>query len=138
MKKISGRAGAVLALVTMGLLPHTAAAAAKYDGSTPLLCVPIIINECGPDGTCRHVTADSVNLPQFVKVDVKSHKMHSEETGRASTVGSVEHANGDMILHGGQDGRGWTMTISEETGKMLATITADGAGFVVFGACTPQ
>jgi hypothetical protein len=28
--------------------------------------------------------------------------------------------NGDLILHAGREGRGWTMTMSEETGKMLA------------------
>jgi hypothetical protein len=135
---IRGRVGAVLAAVTIFVAPQEVAAAGKFNGSTLLLCVPTIVNECGPDGSCRRVTADAVNLPQFLKVDVKSLTMRSDETGRTSPLGSVEHVNGDMILHGGKDGRGWTMTISEETGKMLATITADGAGFVVFGACTSQ
>jgi len=138
MMKILGRVGATVAMVAICATPHGVAAAGKYDGATPLLCVPVTVNECGPDGSCRRVTADVVNLPLFLKVDVKSLKMYAEETGRTSPLGSVEHVNGDMILHGGKDGRGWTMTISEETGKMLATITADGAGFVVFGACSLQ
>jgi hypothetical protein len=138
MTDMSRRVGAAFAVVTICLAPYGAGAAGKYDGSTPLLCVPVTVNECGPEGACRRVTADAVNLPQFVKVDVKSLKIHAVETGLASSVGSVEHVNGDMILHGGQDGRGWTMTISEETGRMLTAITADGAGFVVFGACTLQ
>jgi hypothetical protein len=40
-------------------------------------------------------------------------------------------------MHGGQNGRGWTILISEETGKLSATISDEGVGFVVFGACTP-
>ena len=28
------------------------------------------------------------------------------------------------------------MLIDEETGRLSATVTADGEGFVVFGACT--
>ena len=51
-------------------------------------------------------------------------------------VRNIEHLSGNLIIHGGQDGRGWTLTISEQTGKMSATISADGEGFVVFGACT--
>jgi hypothetical protein len=124
--------------VALGAWPGGAAAAGAYDGSTPLLCVPITINECGPDGECKRVTADSVNLPQFLKVDVKAQKVHSEETQRVSPFERVQHLNGRMIIQGGQDGRGWTMTISEETGRMSATISSDGEGFVVFGVCTQQ
>ena len=134
--KILGPVGVVLAAVAICVAPYRAAAAGKYDGSAPLLCVPITVTECGADGECKRVTADSVNLPQFLKVDIKAQKVHSQETGRASPFRNVEHLNGKMILQGGQDGRGWTMTISEETGKMSATISSDGEGFVVFGACT--
>jgi hypothetical protein len=77
-----------------------------------------------------------LNLPQFLKVDVKAQKGHSEETGRVSPFERVEHLNGRMIVQGGQDGRGWTMTISEETGTMSATISSDGDGFVAFSVCT--
>jgi hypothetical protein len=35
------------------------------------------------------------------------------------------------------NGRGWTLVISEESGKMSATISDDQVGFVLFGACTP-
>lgn len=31
---------------------------------------------------------------------------------------------------------GWTLTIVEETGKMSSTVSADGEGFISFGACT--
>src|SRR5215470_954469 len=133
-----GAALAILAALVLHAAPRDAAAAGAYDGSRPMLCVPITINECRSSGECRRVTADSINLPQFLKVDVTAQKVHSEETSRASPIRNVEHLNGRLIVQGGQDGRGWTLAISEQTGKMSATISSDGEGFVVFGACTPQ
>jgi hypothetical protein len=41
-----------------------------------------------------------------------------------------------MILQGIEDGRGWSIIISEDTGKMTATASQDDVGFVIFGACT--
>src|SRR5262245_29699838 len=128
--------GMLLAAVLVGIAPSGARAAGKFDGSVPLLCAPTAISECGPDGECKRVTAESVNLPQFFKVDVKAQKVHSEETGRISPFRTIEHLSGNLILQGGQDGRGWTMTVSEQTGRMSAAISSHEVGFVVFGACT--
>src|SRR5262245_15587189 len=128
---------AVLIAATLCTAPLAAAAAGKYDGSVPLLCVPTIVSECRPDGECKRVTADGVNLPPLFKVDVKGQKVHSEETGRASPFGIVERMNGNVVLLGSQAGRGWTMTISEDTGKMSAAISTGGEGWVLFGSCAP-
>ena len=43
-------------------------AAAPYDGSVPLLCAALTIQECGNDsGECHPRRAKEVNLPPFVK-----------------------------------------------------------------------
>jgi len=132
----------IIAVLSCCAAPRAARAAARYDGSSPFLCVPIVVFECGddgPDAECKRRTAASVNLPQFLNVDTKAMKVHTGAGGRESPVRNIEHLNGNLIIQGGQDGRGWTMTVSEETGKMSATISSDGEGFVVFGACTmPQ
>lgn len=134
--KISGRVGAVLAGVGLCVAPYAAAAAGKYDGSAPLLCAVTDVHECAADAGCKRVTADSVNLPQFLRVDVKAGKVHSEAAGRASPFKTVQHLDGALLLQGSENERGWTMMISETTGKMSATIAAAEEGFVVFGACT--
>ena len=131
------------ALSVMLLFPVmlSAQSTPKYDGSVPLLCVPTIVMECladGPEGECKRRTPASVNLPQFINVDLKAMKVHSDAGARHSPIRNVEHLNGSLIIQGGQEGRGWTLTIAEETGRMSATISADGEGFVVFGACTPS
>ena len=127
--------GIVAATVSLWIAPSGAPAAGKFDGSTPLLCVPTLVSECRVEGDCRRVTPESVNLPPFFKVDVKGQKVHSEETGRASPFTTVERLGGNMILQGAQAGRGWAMTISEETGKMTVAISSGGEGWIVFGTC---
>ena len=47
-------------------------------------------------------------------------------------IKSIEHIDGKMIMQGSENGRGWTIVISEKTGKMSATISDDQVGFVVF------
>lgn len=114
-------------------------AAASFDGSIPLLCASIEAIECAPGGDCHRGMADSVNIPQFLNIDFKAKTISaSEEDGRKARIKNFERINGRLILQGVQAGRGWTVVISEETGKMSAAASDDQAGFVVFGACTPR
>jgi hypothetical protein len=135
--KILGRVGMmILAAAGIALAPQRVEATGKFDGSVPMLCVPTVVTECGADGDCRRGTAPSVNLPEFLKVDLKAMKVYAEDTGRESPIRNLEHLNGILIIQGGQNGRGWTMTITEETGRMSSTISTEGEGFIIFGACT--
>jgi hypothetical protein len=128
--------GLVLAAVGICLGAGSAEAAGKYDGSVPLHCVPTAVTECGAEGECRQGKPESINLPHVLRVDVKALKVHSEDTGRESPIKTVERLDGKMVLQGTQGERGWTLMVSEKTGKMSGTITADGEGFIVFGVCT--
>ena len=115
-----------------------AAAKAMYDGSVPLLCAPIEIIECGVEGDCLSSTAEIANIPQFIKINFEKKVLSAaDEIGREAPIKNLEHNEGTMIMHGGQSGRGWTMVISEETGKMSATVSEAQVGFIIFGACTP-
>jgi hypothetical protein len=134
--KILAQVGMVLAAAGLCLVPGPAGAAGKHDGSAPLLCVAIAVTECGAEGECKRGTPESVNLPQFMRVDVKAMTIRSEEKKRESPIKTVDRMNGKLILQGTQGERGWTTLIDEDTGRMSATVTAEGEGFVVFGACT--
>jgi len=134
-------AGLVLAIATAAvcLTPGDAVAAGKYDGSTRMLCVPTIVVECaaeGPEADCHRRTPAAVDLPQFLDVDVKAMMIQAEGGGRKSPVRTVDHLNDTLIIQGGQDGRGWTLAISEQTGRMSGAVSAHSEGFVIFGACT--
>jgi hypothetical protein len=111
----------------------------KFDGSVPLLCVPIEITECDEGGRCYQGTAEDVNLPQFIRVNLKDKVLSGigDSADRTTLINFLERENGKIVLHGGQKGRGWTALISEETGKLVATIADEGTAFIIFGACTP-
>jgi hypothetical protein len=134
--KILDRVGMIVAAAGIGLAPHGVGAAARFDGSVPMLCASTVVMECGAEGECRRGTPASVNLPEFLKVDVAAKRVYAEGTGRESPIRNLEHLDGVLVLQGGQNGRAWSMTITEATGKMSSTISTEGEGFVIFGACT--
>jgi hypothetical protein len=127
---------ALWSVLIIGLMPAVLVAA-PADGSTPLLCAVITVTECMPTGECQRETAESVNIPQFIRVDVAQKTLHAaDDTNRTTAIKSREHLDGRLILQGGEGGRGWSMVIAEATGKMSATVVEDEVGFVIFGACT--
>ena len=120
------------------LISFRTVAAAALDGSSPLLCVPIEVLDCEAYNGCIETTVEDVNIPQFIRVDFgKKTASGTLEDGTLRTVEieRMERENGMMVLQGGQEGRGWSATIGEETGKMTLTASGDRFGFIIFGAC---
>ena len=106
-------------------------------GSGPLVCAVVTAIECGPEGECQRRTVESMNVPQFIKVDPGQKSVAAvDETGRSAPVQSVERADGRLILHGGQGSRGWSATIAEATGRLSVAVVDEDVSFVLFGACT--
>ena len=134
--KISRMIGVLLWVVGICLASHQAAAAGKADGSVPLVCVPLAVTECGADDECQRGTAASINLPQFLQVDVKAMTIRAVEEGWQSPIGSLARVNGKLILQGVQGTHGWTLIIAEDTGQMSATIAGAMEGYIIFGSCT--
>jgi hypothetical protein len=123
----------------VGLAPY-AVLAGTYDGSVPLLCAVLQVIECEAGTECQQGSAESVNLPPFVKVDVPRKMLSTTEAAaeqRTSPIRHVEQLDGQLILQGGEGQRAWSLIIADSTGKLTATITDDQIGFVIFGAYTP-
>jgi hypothetical protein len=115
-------------------------AAAAYDGSAPLLCAVIEVFDCQVGGECQRGTAESVNLPQFLKLNFAEKTLSTPEEGekqRVTLIKNFERVDGNMIPQGVEGSRAWSMVIARETGKISATVSDDQVGFVVFGACIP-
>ena len=120
------------------LISFRTVAVAALDGSSALLCVPIEVLDCEAYNGCIETTVEDVNIPQFIRVDFgKKTASGTLEDGTLRTVEieRMERENGMMVLQGGQEGRGWSATIGEETGKMTLTASGDRFGFIIFGAC---
>ena len=124
---------ALLALAMQGAAPASAA----YDGSTPLLCAVNTVMECDGTGQCqRHAVSGQSQFPSFLRVNVPQKVITAASDGRKTEIKAVSRLDGKLILHGGENGRGWAATIAEDTGRMSAGVVADEFTFALFGACT--
>ena len=123
------------ALALIGVLPMETSAA--VDGARPLLCAIDTIMECDGTGTCqRHTAFEHPDFPPFLRVHVDQRLItDGQNSGRKTQITSVAHLDGRLILHGGENGRGWSATIAENTGRMSAGVVGEDFTFALFGAC---
>lgn len=138
--KTSITAFAALATGLAALVGSTAApgaASAALDGSVPLLCAISTIMECDGTGQCqRHAPTERPDFPSFLRVNLGQRLItDGENSGRKTPITASAHLDGRLILHGGENGRGWSATIAEDTGRMSAGVVADDFTFALFGAC---
>jgi hypothetical protein len=130
---------AICLALGLGLVPY-ARAAASFDGSVPLICALIEVMDCEPGADCQRGAPESVNLPQFIKLNFTEKTLSTTEAAQkieTTPIKNIEQFDSRLILQGVEGGRAWSMIIAKETGKMSATVADDQVGFVVFGACTP-
>ena len=123
----------------LGLVP-SAPAATPFDGSVPLICALIEVMDCAPGADCQRGAPESVNLPQFVKLNFSEKTLSTTEAAQkqeATPIKHLEQFDSRLILQGVEGGRAWSLIIAKDTGKMSATVSDDQVGFVIFGACTP-
>jgi len=123
-----------LALIIGAPIPAQAA----LDGSTPMLCAVSAVMECDATGKCVRITPEvHPDFPSFLRVNVPQKVIiEGGPGGRKSEIKAVTRIDGRLILHGGENGRGWTATVAEDTGLMTAGIVTDTFAFNIFGACT--
>ena len=127
---------------------HTLAFAGDFDGSKELMCACVRVIECGPDGKCAEVSAEDIRIPGFLNINFEQKTISAPQWGENQTpspIENLERIDGKLVLQGAEDGYrevrdgvGWSMAISEETGKMVLTESGDQVAFIVFGACIPR
>ena len=147
MKKLNVYFWITVAALSVYSLP-VSVRAASFDGSENLLCAPQIVIECGPDGKCEQAMAASVNLPNFFLIDFSSKQLSAvtqSENKRTSTIKSTEFLDGKLFLQGAddgienvRDGLAWSLSISQDTGRLVFSASGENEAFVIFGACTPR
>jgi len=121
------------------------AVSAGFDGSSVFTCASIDVMECLPGQGCNEVRADAVDIPRFIRVDVKNKQLTTGTAAdpRKTAIERMEQVEGKLMLQGAEDGRegqrdgvAWSMAVSADNGDMVLTASGDGVAFVVFGACT--
>ncbi len=131
----------ILLSLGLGLAASSLAAAADFDGSRDLLCVPTDAVQCEGAGDCDRVAVEEVNIPRFVNVEFKQKRLRGTVLGgeeQTTAIRDVQNSGGRTILQGAENGRGWTMSIDHGTGDMSAAIAGDDIGFILFGVCQAQ
>ena len=147
MQKLNKYFRIIVLAVCIFPLPLTAHAS-SFDGSQNLLCAPQLAIECGPDGNCQQAMAASVNLPNFFMIDFSAKELSAvteSENKRTSRIKSMEFLDGKLFLQGAddgvenvRDGLAWSMSVSQDTGRLVISASGGNEAFVVFGACTPR
>ena len=117
--------------------------AADFDASESLICSFGQVIECVAGSECVAVTNDSVDAPDFVKLDLRKKQLVSTTAGEDSPVSDIVVT--DLITHlivqgtqgsGQGNALGFSLSIDKATGRMAAAGAGENAGFVIFGACT--
>lgn len=127
-------AASALALLSTLALPAAGVRAGQFDGSKPFLCAMTTIMECDGSGQCERRTHEAAAAPTFLRFDVGTHVLTAGANRRTTFRSS--RLDGRLILQGGENGRGWSATVNEETGQLAAAVVDDDFTFSIFGACT--
>lgn len=117
------------------------ATAKGFDAGEPFICVPINIVSCQSGGQCSKETADTVNLPQFLRFDIAGSQITgTRPSGEplATLIDDVKHVAGNLALVGVENDIVWSILITETSGDMLLTAAGDGTGYIAFGSCTDR
>jgi len=113
--------------------------AAPFDGSQPLICAAIEIQDCVPGAACEAQTIEDLDAPRFFRISVQDKKITgTRPSGNAvdASIESIRHSQNMMFLQGAQESFAWNVVIGEADGKMVLTIADNEDGIVIFGACT--
>ena len=79
-------------------------------------------------------------MPSFIQIDLKKMTMSTPAASaeqRSSPIAKLERNEGQLLLQGTENGRAFSMSITERTGLTSMALALDGMTISVYGACTP-
>jgi hypothetical protein len=99
-------------------------------------CSLASVYECLPGEGCTELSIDDMDLPRFVRFDLKAKTITSLDKAvpRNSKIASIERLNRMAVMHG-TELRGYSIALGEDSGNLTLTASGDGEGFVAFGFC---
>ena len=89
--------------------------------------------------TAKSVAPWKLNIPDFVKLDLKAKRIQTTATSnekRETPLQTVQRANGTISIQGSQGERLFSWLISEASGEGTLSVAAQGQGVTVFTVCT--
>lgn len=95
---------------------------------------------CSTESNCEATEAWRLNLPDFVRVDLRARTIGTlpgSEEPRTTEIESVSRNESRLFLNGWQEDRGFTWVINEQTGEGTMAITSDTTVITLFTVCAP-
>ena len=129
----------ILATTLAGLAAAAPALAENLEGVDRLVCATMQVQICIEYDECYSATAADLDVPEFVIIDTDKKTISTTQRNheqRSSTIANVSSERGLILLQGFEDGRAYSFTIHEASGRMTAAVTRDGLTISAFGACT--
>ena len=139
----SKRCGVTPRLAIAGLCSLTSLAlpADTLTGSSRILCSAVEANVCTADGICESFLPWSLQIPQFLRIDLERKQLATTEASgenRRSPIAHLTRESGRISVQGAERGRAFSMVLREEDGLASIAIATDAITISVFAACTPD
>jgi hypothetical protein len=122
-----------------GLCALPVAVSAAASGS--YICAVGEVYECEAVNGCKRVSTDTINLSEFIIVDVDKKQLTEAAIGENGETEDIEGLNSNdknIFLYGTQDQETWNATISLENGALTGGISSGTSSFALFGNCTKK
>ena len=127
----------VLASISLALAVSsaTAASAADFDGSVPLVCTAEQAHDCLPTADkCTRMKPESDIAPVF-GIDFARKEIHSPyRTALLPVLHTTVNAD-SLVLQGAQLLIAWSALIDKKTGALTVAIADSKGSYVAFGHC---
>jgi hypothetical protein len=122
---------------SLGMAAATAAAD-DLTGQDRFVCTAWHAVMCTTEGSCTPTEAWRLQIPDFLKVDLRAREMATPEGSeqvRFTTIENIGRNEGRIFLSGWQQARGFTWVINEASGEGSLAIASDTAVVTLFTAC---
>ena len=127
----------LIAATVFGCIAGSSSATA-IDTKEAFQCAIMEAVNCGPGIGCESGRADTVNLPDFIMIDMDKGLVtgnRPDGSDLTTKIERTENLSGSTIIQGGEEGLGWTILLNAETGHITISGSRDDVGFLLFGAC---
>jgi hypothetical protein len=128
-------------LFILTFMMTSAVIADSIQGADRLLCVPGTVSHCVEGNGCSSELPESENIPDFIEVDFKKKTLSATKASgedRKTPILSQARSGGYVFLQGVENGRTFSMVMSEITGDLTFVVATDGETASMFGECTPD
>jgi len=130
-----------IAALTIALMLSSTVTGDVLKDADRMLCVPGPVFHCVADRDCKSELPEDEHIPEFIEVDLKRKTLATTRASgenRSTAIQSKTRDAGYIYLQGVENGRSFSMVISENSGDLTFVVAADGETATMFGDCTPD